>query len=125
MVESSVINDSVSEDLFADIIESLLIEAQKDEEDRRGQNRQPFFSPATIVVEEDNSRLFAFTRDLSKDGIGLLHSMPLEIDANITIVIHRLNSGAAHVKAHVEWCRPCGDGWYLSGGRLLGASLVT
>ncbi len=116
--------DAVPVPSFDDIIDNLLKAAREDESDRRREGRQLFFSPATVIVQADNSRLFAYTRDLSIEGIGLLHSLPLEPNTQVTVAIYRLRKGTVHLTACIEWCRPSADAWYLSGGRLLGAAAI-
>jgi hypothetical protein len=101
-----------------DAMDYLFSEAKAGEE-RRAELRQPFFRPVTLQLADDPSRKFsAFSRDLSPMGIGLLHDMPLEPTMTIvTIPLER--DQPLRLRALIKWCRPCGQGWYLSGGQFV------
>ena len=104
-----------------DVVDSLIREAQGDIPfDRRHQMRQPFLCAATVVVDIGKPwRTFAFVRDISEHGIGLRHSVPLEL-VDVTMEINRENKEPIRLRAKMQWCDPCRDGWYVSGGLLLG-----
>ena len=60
-------------------------------------------------------------------GIGLLHSVPLPPET-VTIRLRGPGGTAMAVQTQILWCKPCGEGWYLSGGQfvqLLDASVTT
>ena len=113
--------DSVPSAAMCEAVDTLLTEARADKMlDPRSANRHPFFRPVTVVVEDGGVRLFwAFTRDVSYDGIGLLHNMPLK-PQEVTVIIYCLSGERTRLRCLIEWCRPCGEGWYLSGGKLIG-----
>lgn len=93
----------------------LLIEHAKDEaqKDDRAQPRYPLFQPVTL--RRGLQCLSAFSRDISESGIGLLHDMPIGGEYKIAI---RDGFGCEYeLTGEVLWCRPCGQGWYLSGVR--------
>ena len=94
-----------------------LSEASEESQPReQGDPRSPFFFPVSITL--DDGRCYsAFSRDLSQSGIGFLHNM--ELPANEVEV--RILGGGYCVKARVRilWCKPCGEGWYISGGTLV------
>jgi hypothetical protein len=87
--------------------------------ERRSNLRYPFFCPATLELEPGCRRLHSvFTRDLSRAGVGLLHNMPLPLQtAHLTISPE--NRDATLLPIALQWCRPCGDGWYVSGAMFL------
>jgi hypothetical protein len=94
----------------------LLEEARSEEKlDRRAEPRHPFFRPVSIqTFSEPACRFSAFSREISRTGVGLLHNMPLEPGkAELTIASTRGEPLRAIVE--VVWCRPCGEGWFLSG----------
>lgn len=117
-------NGSVFEHSLDDVINVLLKDAQQDDLDGRSERRQPFFRPATVLLENDGRRLFAFTRDLSKEGIGLLHAAEIEPTAEVTVEIARRRNKAVRLKVRIEWCCRCADDWYLSGGKILSAAPI-
>ena len=100
-------------------IKRLLDEEKAETGERRANMREPFFGPVTVVVRENGEQrtYSCFSRDISPTGIGLLHNMPLE-SGKVTLAILR-QSGDVHLRGEIMWCRPCGEGWYLSGVRFL------
>jgi hypothetical protein len=87
--------------------------------ERRDARRTPCFRPVLIGLPgEGPPRFSAFTRDLSPQSIGMLHVMPL---AQGDVVVRFPSAGKAPTDLLVElqWCEDCGEGWYMSGGRLL------
>jgi hypothetical protein len=98
-----------------------LLNAARDEEqlERRGEPRYPFFRPVSLLMDGPQRRQFsAFSREISKSGIGLLHNMPLEL-VETTLAILGPVGEVCRFRTQIVWCRPCGEGWYLSGGRFL------
>jgi hypothetical protein len=101
-------------------IYELLAEARDNEMHDRRANRFAFFRPVTIHTEGDR-RYSAFSRDISEWDIGLLHSFELPPgEVGIAISSHRGYS--VPLRARIIWCRPCGEGWYISGGEFVGIS---
>ena len=100
-------------------VSHLLDDATAVTGERRCETRETFFGPVTVVVEEDGQRrsYSCFSRDLSSRGMGLLHNMPLE-PGQVLLTIRR-ESNEVRFKSEISWCRPCGEGWYLSGAKLL------
>lgn len=100
------------------VIADLVSEAREaDEVDRRQVVRYPMFRPATIRTDLFRKHA-AFTREISADGIGLLHQValrPLKVDVHVATA----NGATSRLRVHILWCRPCGQGWYISGGRFV------
>jgi hypothetical protein len=109
----------VPEPSLEDQLRELMAEARADDQlDRRGAARYPFFRPVRLEKDGDNEGdCVAFTRELSLASIGLLHNVPLS-PGNITVAIARPQGEALCLSTEIVWCRPCGEGWYLSGGLL-------
>jgi hypothetical protein len=87
--------------------------------ERRSKVRYPFFCPATLQWNAGQPGQFSvFTRDLSRSGVGLLHALDLPLrTAQLTI---SPDDGEKVVLAiELAWCRPAGDGWYISGATFL------
>ncbi|TWU22682.1 PilZ domain-containing protein [Bythopirellula polymerisocia] len=99
------------------ILSELLQIALKDSDNnRRSEKRFPFFRP--ISVQIDNHSFSAFTREVSISGIGLLHSMELPLkEVSITLAEQ---PKPLHVL--IERCESIGEGWYISGGKLVDRS---
>jgi hypothetical protein len=91
----------------------------EDQIERRGDPRQPFFRPISVMIDGPQRRQFsAFSREISRSSIGLLHNMALE-PGEVTLAILGPVGEVCRFRTQIIWCRPCGEGWYLSGGRFL------
>lgn len=105
---------------FQQMIEELMAQARADDQmDRRGAARYPYFRPATI--QSDRVELgphLAFTRELSINGVGLLHNVLLE-PGRYLITISPAHGPSCSIATEILWQRPCGEGWYVSGGRFV------
>jgi len=86
--------------------------------DRRASPRHPYFQPVTVVSSDRKQKMTAFSREISESGIGLLHYMPV-MPGEVTLTISGPLGAALRVRTEILWCRPCGEGWYLSGGQFL------
>lgn len=81
---------------------------------RRFFRRVPFWRSVTIT-DLYGTDIAAFSRDISQDGIGLLHRDPITSTRAILSIAAR--SGQIVVATlDVRWCAPQGLGWYISGG---------
>ena len=97
------------------ISELCLEEALADETERRRLHRKPFLREATITMPgELISTAPAFCRDISRDGIGLLHRMPMEEGFEFTLAIPLIGR-QLEVQCQVNWCRQVGDDQHFSG----------
>ena len=101
-------------------VHDLMAQARADDQlDRRGAARYPFFRPVRLSADSgDVGPHQAFTRELSITGVGLLHNIPLQL-GKVLVAIHHSEGACTAIPTEILWCRPCGDGWYLSGGRFL------
>lgn len=101
-------------------VDKLLLEALYEVGDQRIAERRPFIKRVNVTFDgcEVFQRSACFSRDISNDGIGLLHYKPMKLgDAVITIFSQLL--GTIHMSCRIEWCRSCGDGWYTAGARFV------
>jgi hypothetical protein len=88
----------------------LLFEAETDfNNDRRSEKRFPFFRHVSINV--DGHSYSAITREISASGFGLMHNMELPLKEVEILVAGQRQT----LRAEVERCEPCGEGWYISG----------
>ncbi|HVA46245.1 MAG TPA: hypothetical protein VNH11_07720 [Pirellulales bacterium] len=104
-----------------DQLSALMAEARADDQhDRRGAARYPFFRRVWIEdVDAGQRDCVAFTREISMASVGLLHNVPL-VPGWVTVAVPRPQAEPLRLAAEILWCRPCGEGWYLSGGLLHG-----
>lgn len=72
--------------------------------------------PAELTTSRGNV-IAAVTREISRFGIGLLHKGHVT-PGEVTV---RMASDTREFEYRVllEWCRPCSNGMFLSGGRFL------
>jgi hypothetical protein len=98
------------------LLHELVLKAETDfHHDRRSEPRFPFFRPVSVRV--DGHSFSAFTREISTSAIGLLHNMELPLQE----VEISLAGQQQTLRARLERCEACGEGWYLSGGTFIGA----
>ena len=104
-------------------IRELVAEASSEQfHERRAEKRHPFFCPVAITLNNEQLQQFsAFSREISNSGIGLLHNMPVERE-EVVLTIYREGGPTVNLRAQIIWCRPCGEGWYLSGARFITAA---
>lgn len=104
------------------LLERAKAEARAGERERRATQREPFFAPVTVVVEENGAQrnFFCFSREISPGGIGLLHDMALEPGKKVVVTIPRKSAGdIIRLQSEIVWCKSCGEGWYSSGALFL------
>lgn len=87
--------------------------------EQRRSARVPFFRPVLLSLDaSEPPRFSAFCRDISLYGIGLLHIMPLPC-REIVVRFACPDGEPMDLRVRIDWCQDCGEGWYMSGGRLL------
>ena len=96
----------------------LLSEALSQDIERRSQQREPLLAMALIQTDRETDRwLTGLTRDVSDEGIGLMHSFPLDECTEVVVKISYAKRRSVLLEVMIEWCEPIGEGWYISGGR--------
>ncbi len=104
-------------------IYQLIVEAQSMEnKDRRRDVRYAFFRPVSVEVEE-GQRYSAFSREISASGIGLIHNIEFP-NSEVEISVSSEQGYSIRVRTRIMWCTPCGEGWYISGGKFVGIASV-
>jgi hypothetical protein len=97
------------------LMSELLLLAQTEfHNDRRSDKRYPFFRPVSVQVDGHN--FSAFTREICAIGIGLLHNTELPLKE----VGVRIAGRPQQLRLQIERCEAIGEGWYISGGTLVG-----
>ena len=84
--------------------------------------RHAFFRPVSIEVD-DGHQYSAFSREISSSGIGLIHNVELP-DGDVEITISSEQGYSIRVRTNIMWCQPCGEGWYISGGKFVGIAAI-
>lgn len=72
--------------------------------------------PAEVRTPRGNT-IAAMTREISRTGIGLLHRGA--ITPGDVVVRMASETREFQYNVHIEWCSPCDNGMFMSGGRFL------
>jgi hypothetical protein len=72
--------------------------------------------PAEVVTARGNT-VSAMTREISRDGLGLLHRGAIT-PGEVTVRMASEDRQFVY-RVAIEWCHPCENGMFLSGGRIL------
>ena len=75
--------------------------------------------PAEITTQRGNT-VAAMTREISRYGIGMLHRGSISL-GEVTVKMAS-ESREYSYRVVIEWCVPCDNGMFMSGGKFLGKS---
>ncbi|GAB4143463.1 MAG: hypothetical protein Tsb009_14540 [Planctomycetaceae bacterium] len=108
--------DPWSRPTIKDLREVLESIERNDFEDLRESERLELSVPAEVMTSRGNT-IAAMTREISRHGIGLLHRGSIST-SEVTV---RMASETRQFEYRVliEWCTPCDNGMFMSGGRFL------
>ncbi len=109
------------DDRIQQILESLRkADSAEANRERRSADRRPLVRPVLISLGRDKQTLIqATSNNLSRNGIGLIHDVELQVGRIGVLTIHRLHEDPIHIRADVRWCRPFCGSWFASGWRLI------
>ena len=100
------------------VLLQLINEAkQASQKERRSETRIPYFRPVSILM--NGHRYSAFSREISEFAIGLLHITDLPL-GEVEISVSTRSGHQCNLLARIAWCESCGEGWYISGGEIVG-----
>lgn len=85
----------------------------------RNNERIELTVPAEVTTNRGNS-VSAMTREISRFGIGLLHRGMVS-PGEVTVKMASESREYVY-RVAIEWCVPCENGMYISGGRFLNKS---
>ena len=85
-------------------------------EHNRAVERLELSVPAEIITSRGNT-IAAMTREISRLGVGFLHRGAIT-PAEVTVKMAS-DSRDYEYRVLIEWCHPCENGMFLSGGRFL------
>ena len=109
--------DPWSRPTLEDLKEVLENIGKGDEEHDRVTERLRLSVPAEVITAR-GSTVPAMTREISRFGIGLLHRgsvSPGEVTAKMAS-----DTREYRYIVKLEWCTPCQNGMFMSGGQFLG-----
>ena len=120
MVPGGKFVESPGERRVRRVVDRLLKEPREiSAREARGEVRQPFFRPVSLALRNGPvEKLSAFTREISASGVGLLHNAPIPSGETV-ITLTGASGTPIHLRAYIVWCKPCGEGWYLSGAHFI------
>lgn len=105
-------------------IERLLMEAQRARfTERRTEPRHAFVRPVRIQIGSEPA-FQAFSKDLSKQGIGIITDRELRDGTVAVLSIHSTVHQSVHLKCELRWSDPFGKGWFLTGWKFLSLAPV-
>jgi hypothetical protein len=67
-----------------------------------------------VSIRVGDTRYPGMSREISQSGIGLLHPEKLPLE-EVEVCIRSEDTDTS-VRARIQWCKPLGEGWYISGG---------
>jgi hypothetical protein len=103
---------------FGHAIQPLLTAPPAEERREEGLGiRYPFFRTVSITTHKGECQE-AFCRDISADGIGLLHRIALA-PGEIAIAFTAEDECVTTFKVRIVWCSPYDEGWHISGGQFV------
>lgn len=96
------------------VLESI---GKTDAEHERAAERLELSVPAEVITSR-GSVVPAMTREISRFGLGLLHRGTIK-PGEVTV---KMASDTREYKylVKLEWCNPCENGMFISGGQFLG-----
>lgn len=86
------------------------------ETETRLEMRYSFLRVVTLRVGDQVHS--AFSREISRTGIGLLHNCELPLN-EVEVAIPTDRGADAHIHVQLHWQKPVGQGWYISGGEFV------
>lgn len=92
---------------------------KSDQDHNRACERLELSVPAEVVTSRGNT-VACVTREISRFGIGLLHRGALS-PGEVTVTMAS-DTREYSYRVLIEWCHPCENGMFLSGGRFLAKS---
>ena len=100
-------------DDLKDVLESI---GKPDVTNLRTNERLELSVPAEIKTQRGNT-ISAMTREISRTGIGMLHRG--SVSPGEASVRMASETREFEYKVLIEWCHPCDNGMFMSGGRFL------
>lgn len=100
-------------DELKDVLEAI---EKAERANQRDAERLTLSVPAEVVTSRGNT-VAAMTREISRTGIGLLHRGCLN-PGEVTVRMASEERQFVY-RVQIEWCYPCENGMFLSGGQFV------
>ena len=108
--------DPVSRPTLDDLRFVLDSIGKTDCENMRANERLELSVPAEIKTQRGNT-ISAMTREISRTGIGMLHRG--SVSPGLVTVRMASESRQFEYRVQLEWCSPCDNGMFMSGGKFV------
>ena len=89
--------------------------------ERRTEPRHSFARPVHIHIGREPS-ILAFSKDMSKQGIGLITNLELASGTVAVLKIHSTTGRPVHLKCELRWSDSYGEDGYLTGWKFMSAA---
>jgi len=109
-------SDPWSRPSIKDLHEILEGISKEHSEEHRTSNRLELSVPAEVVTSRGNT-VEAMTREISTTGLGLLHRGSIS-PGEVTVRMAS-DSRTYEYRVKIQWCTPCANGMFFSGGEFL------
>ena len=103
----NAIRDLLDEDAFYDRIEN------------RSSHREHLVRPVALQIRGSQSKIVAFSRNVSNAGIGLITDVEIPEKATAVLTVESLKNGPVKLLAQCRWCRAYGKNWRISGWQFI------
>ncbi|MEP3479306.1 MAG: PilZ domain-containing protein [Fuerstiella sp.] len=101
------------------VIDRLLLESQRAKlAERRTEARHELVRPVNVLWGSNDS-CSGFSKNLSKQGIGIIVDQELSVGTIACLSIHSLTSQPVNLKCELRWIDPYGKGWWILGWKFL------
>ena len=87
-------------------------------EEKRHQRRVSFSRPATMYFDGEPMPFPVMIRDISMEGIGFTHDIPLE-PGEVTLRVSSECGQTICARVNILWCREMMRHYYISGGEFI------
>lgn len=111
-----MLSDPWSRPTIEDLRQVLESIAKPEVTNLRTNERLELSVPAEVKTRRGNT-VSAMTREISRTGIGLLHRG--SISPGETTVRMASETREFEYRVMIEWCQPCDNGMFMSGGRFV------
>lgn len=102
-------------------VKNLLKENQSELLTERRNDRKPFVRPVTIRAGRNRDTVaFAFSREISSVGIGLISQVEWKARTQATIEVISIEKQEVYqIAGEARWTRPFGQNWYYTGWKFV------
>ena len=102
------------------VVEGLLREdSLYDREENRSAHREHLVRGVLVEIRDPAKELYAFSRNVSVSGIGLITEESIPERRTAMLTIERLDGTSVKVLAESRWCKSYGKNWFISGWQFL------